>query len=41
MIGFIIGSMIGGTIGLFAACLCTAAKQADDGMKCTNAEKDF
>ena len=38
MIGFIIGSLFGGTIGLFAACLCTAAKQADHGMDCTNSE---
>lgn len=38
MIGFIIGSLFGGTIGAFATCLCVAAKQADYGVDCTNSE---
>ncbi|MBO5164221.1 MAG: DUF3789 domain-containing protein [Ruminococcus sp.] len=29
MIAFILGSMFGGTIGVFAMCLCTAAKWGD------------
>lgn len=29
MLLFILGSMLGGTIGVFAMCLCTAAKWAD------------
>ncbi len=29
MLNFILGSFIGGTIGVFAMCLCTAAKLAD------------
>lgn len=41
MIGFIIGSMVGGTIGVFATCLCVAAGRADRGMDCTNFEDNF
>lgn len=33
MLGFIIGLFVGGTIGVFAMALCTAAGQAD---KCEN-----
>ncbi len=29
MTGFIIGTMVGGTVGVFAMCMCTAAKIAD------------
>lgn len=29
MINFIIGSMFGGTVGVVAMCLCTAAKWGD------------
>ncbi len=29
MTGFIIGTLFGGTVGVFAMCLCTAAKIAD------------
>jgi len=30
MIQFILGSMFGGTLGVFAMCLCTIAKMADE-----------
>lgn len=30
MVNFILGSMFGGTVGVFAMCLCTAAKWGDD-----------
>lgn len=29
MLNFILGSLFGGTMGVFAMCLCTAAKLAD------------
>ncbi|MBR3970920.1 MAG: DUF3789 domain-containing protein [Ruminococcus sp.] len=29
MVNFILGSMVGGTLGAFAICLCTAAKLSD------------
>ena len=29
MTGFIIGTLFGGTVGVFAMCFCTAAKIAD------------
>ena len=29
MLGFIIGSLFGGTVGVFAMCMCTAAKWGD------------
>ncbi|MBQ9899149.1 MAG: DUF3789 domain-containing protein [Ruminococcus sp.] len=29
MLGFILGSMFGGTVGVTAMCLCTAAKWGD------------
>ncbi len=29
MIGFILGTFFGGTIGVFSMCLCTAAKFGD------------
>ncbi|MDE6520457.1 MAG: DUF3789 domain-containing protein [Ruminococcus sp.] len=29
MVNFILGSMFGGTIGVFAMCMCTAAKWRD------------
>ncbi len=41
MIGFILGSMFGGTIGVFAACLCAAAAQADREMGCTDYEDEI
>ncbi|HOF68055.1 MAG TPA: DUF3789 domain-containing protein [Ruminococcus sp.] len=30
MLGFILGSLFGGTIGAFAMALCNAAKRADE-----------
>ncbi|MBE6864388.1 MAG: DUF3789 domain-containing protein [Ruminococcus sp.] len=30
MLQFLIGSMFGGTVGVIAMCLCTAAKWSDD-----------
>lgn len=39
MIEFILGSMFGGAIGVFAACLCAAAGQADREMGCTDSEE--
>ncbi|MDE5764720.1 MAG: DUF3789 domain-containing protein [Ruminococcus sp.] len=29
MIGFILGSMVGGTVGVFTMCMCVAAKESD------------
>ncbi|MBP3760251.1 MAG: DUF3789 domain-containing protein [Ruminococcus sp.] len=29
MVGFLIGSMFGGTIGVFTMCMCVAAKWGD------------
>lgn len=29
MLNFLLGSMFGGTVGVFAMCLCTVAKEAD------------
>lgn len=33
MLGFILGSLFGGTIGAFAMALCNAAKRADEKVK--------
>lgn len=41
MIGFILGGIFGGTIGVVAMCLCVAAKEADCEMGCTKYEDDF
>ncbi len=30
MLGFILGSMFGGTIGVFTMCLCRTASDSDD-----------
>lgn len=30
LLNFILGSMFGGTVGVLAMCLCTAAKYADE-----------
>ncbi|MDE6834620.1 MAG: DUF3789 domain-containing protein [Ruminococcus sp.] len=30
MLNFLLGSFFGGTVGVFAMCMCTAAKNADD-----------
>lgn len=30
MVNFILGSMFGGTVGVFAMCMCTAAKWGDN-----------
>ena len=38
MIGFLIGCMVGGTVGVTAACLCVAAGQADRAMNRTDSE---
>lgn len=35
MIGFILGTLFGGIVGVFAMCLCQAAGQADK-MNCTD-----
>mgnify|MGYP002797614457 FL=1 len=32
MLGFVIGLIIGGAVGMFAMALCIAAKQADEHM---------
>jgi hypothetical protein len=37
MLGFIIGLLAGGTVGVITMCLCTAAKQADENM--SNSDK--
>lgn len=29
MLGFVIGCIVGGAVGMTATCLCVAAKQAD------------
>lgn len=39
MIGFLIGCIIGGTVGITAACLCVAAAQADREINRTNSER--
>lgn len=39
MLGFIIGMFIGGNIGVFAMCLCTAASDADKCMDSTDSDK--
>lgn len=36
MLGFFIGLTFGGIAGVFAMCLCTAAKQADENMSDLN-----
>ncbi|MBR1457856.1 MAG: DUF3789 domain-containing protein [Oscillospiraceae bacterium] len=36
MIGFIIGTMLGGAVGLFTACLCIAAGQVDQDLERSN-----
>lgn len=41
VIGFILGGIFGGTIGVVAMCLCVAAKEADCEMGCTKYEDDF
>ena len=33
MIGFIIGLLIGGFLGVFVMCLCNVASRADDDME--------
>ncbi|MCM1528777.1 MAG: DUF3789 domain-containing protein [Alistipes sp.] len=35
MIGFFIGSVIGGTVGMMTMCMCTAAKWGDSGNNMT------
>ncbi len=37
VLGFVLGSIFGGTVGLFTICLCKAASDAD---KCMN-QTDF
>ncbi|MEI2988505.1 MAG: DUF3789 domain-containing protein [Oscillospiraceae bacterium] len=39
MLGFFIGLIIGGTVGLFVMCLCTAAGQSDKRENCTDSDK--
>lgn len=38
MIGFLIGCMVGGTVGIFTMCLCRAAAEADRCMNITDSE---
>ncbi len=38
MLRFIIGLFVGGTTGVFAMCLCTAASEADRCMNQTDSE---
>lgn len=33
MIGFLLGSLFGGTVGVVSMCLCSAAGQADHDME--------
>lgn len=39
MIGFLIGCVVGGTIGVVAMCCCVAAKEADKGLDCTDSDE--
>ncbi|MFR7867994.1 DUF3789 domain-containing protein [Ruminococcus bicirculans (ex Wegman et al. 2014)] len=39
LLGFIIGLIIGGTVGVFAMALCIAAGQADKRENCTDSDK--
>ncbi|MDE6788491.1 MAG: DUF3789 domain-containing protein [Ruminococcus sp.] len=39
MIGFIVGCMVGGTVGIFTMCLCRAASEADKCMDSTDSDK--
>lgn len=39
MLGFIIGLMVGGTTGVFAMCLCTAASEANICMNITDSDE--
>lgn len=41
MIGFVIGLLAGGTIGVFAMCLCKTVGQADEGKNCTGSDKEI
>lgn len=39
MIGFFLGSLFGGTVGLVATCLCVVAGQADHEIHYTDSEQ--
>ena len=39
MLGFIIGLIVGGTVGVITMCLCAAARQADKHENCTGSDK--
>ena len=39
MIGFIIGCIVGGTVGVFAMCCCIAGKEADKHIDYTDSDK--
>ncbi len=39
MLGFIIGLIVGGTVGVITMALCTAAGQADKCENCTGSEE--
>ncbi len=39
MLGFVIGTFIGGIIGVFTMCLCRAASEADKCMASTDSEE--
>ena len=41
MLGFILGSIFGGTVGVFTMCLCMAAGQAEKCENHTNVGYDF
>ena len=39
MIGFIVGCIVGGTVGIFTMCLCRVASEADKCMDSTDFEE--
>ncbi len=39
MLGFLIGLMVGGTMGVLTTCLCTAASEADRCMDSTDCDE--
>ncbi|MCI8777336.1 MAG: DUF3789 domain-containing protein [Oscillospiraceae bacterium] len=39
MLGFFIGLIIGGTVGMFVMCLCAAARQSAKRENCTDSDK--
>ena len=41
MIGFVIGCMLGGIVGIFVTSLCVTAGHSDREMRCTDLEDDI